>query len=132
MQSNDGQTWEDVDVVKNNVQTILNRYVPVSAQYIRFYVDKAAYDNNTVRLYELEVYGVDADQIPAYPATNLSPVDYVDPFINTLGDNGQANPGPTTPFGLVSLGPDSDGGAFSGYYYQDKYLKGFRICVLAA
>lgn len=124
--SNDGQTWEDVDVVKNNVQTILNRYVPVfSAQYIRFYVDKAAYDNNTVRLYELEVYGADADQLPAYPATNLSSVDYVDPFINTLGDNGQANPGPTTPFGLVSLGPDSDGGAFSGYYYQDKYLKGF-------
>jgi predicted alpha-1,2-mannosidase len=124
--SNDGATWEDVDVVKDNVQTIVDRYVPTfAAQYVRFYVDKAAYDNNTVRLYELEVYGVESDQIPAYPTTNLKPVDYVDPFINTLGDNGQTNPGPTTPFGLVSLGPDSDGGAFSGYYYQDKYLKGF-------
>ncbi len=122
----DGETWVDVDVVTNNVQTIVDRHVPVfSAQYIRLYIDKAAYDNNTARLYELEVYGVESTQTPAYPATNLQPVDYVDPFINTLGDNGQTNPGPTTPFGLVALGPDSDGGAFSGYYYQDKYLKGF-------
>lgn len=124
--SSDGQTWEDVDVVTDNVQTIVKRYVPAfSAQYVRFYVDNGAYDNNTVRLYELEVYGVDEGQKPAYPATNLEPVDYVDPFINTMGDNGQTNPGATTPFGLVSLGPDSDGGAFSGYYYQDKNLKGF-------
>ncbi|MFE5321689.1 glycoside hydrolase domain-containing protein [Paenibacillus sp. NPDC056579] len=124
--SQDGQTWVDVDVVKNNVQTIVERYVPTfSAQYVRLYIDKGAYDNNTVRLYELEIYGVEGDKLPAYPASNLAPVDYVDPFINTMGDNGQTNPGPTTPFGLVSLGPDSDGGAFSGYYYQDKYLKGF-------
>ncbi|UJF31490.1 GH92 family glycosyl hydrolase [Paenibacillus hexagrammi] len=125
--SDDGKTWVDVDVVKDNVQTIVDRYLPepVAARYIRLYVSKGAYDSNTVRLYELELYGVDEDQIPAYPATNLAPVDYVNPFINTLGDNGQTNPGPTMPFGLVSLGPDSDGGAFSGYYYQDKYLKGF-------
>ncbi|MCS7463154.1 glycoside hydrolase family 92 protein [Paenibacillus doosanensis] len=124
--SQDGQTWLDVDTVKNNVQTIVKRYVPTfTAQYVRLYVDKGAYDNNTVRLYELEIYGTDSDKQPVYPAANLAPVDYVDPFINTLGDNGQTNPGPTTPFGLVSLGPDSDGGAFSGYYYQDKYLKGF-------
>ncbi|MFC0335659.1 GH92 family glycosyl hydrolase, partial [Paenibacillus sepulcri] len=127
--STDGETWEDVDVVTGNVQTIVDRYLPgeqaFSAQYVRLYIDKAAYDNNTVRLYELEVYGVESGQSPAYPATNLKPVDYVDPFINTLGDNGQTNPGPTTPFGLVSLGPDSDGGAFSGYYYQDKAIKGF-------
>ncbi|SFM26442.1 alpha-1,2-mannosidase, putative [Gracilibacillus orientalis] len=122
----DGETWEDVDVVKDNVQTIVDRYVPTfSAQYVRLFVDKGAYDNNTVRIYELEIYGVEKDQTPSKSQTNLDPVDYVDPFINTLGDNGQTNPGPTTPFGLVSLGPDSDGGAFSGYYYQDDYLKGF-------
>lgn len=122
----DGTVWEDVDAVRNNVQTIVDRHVPAfSARYIRFYIDKGAHDNNTVRLYELELYGVGADQLPAYPATNLAPVDYVDPFINTMGDNGQTNPGPSTPFGLVSLGPDGDGGAFSGYYYQDKNLKGF-------
>jgi|GEM_PF-1409427 alpha-1,2-mannosidase, putative len=124
--SDDGETWTDVDVVTNNVQTIVDRFVePFAARYIRLYIDKAAYDNNTARIYELEVYGVDADQIPAVPATDLAPIDYVDPFINTLGDNGQTNPGPSTPFGLVSLGPDSDGGAFSGYYYENKYLKGF-------
>jgi predicted alpha-1,2-mannosidase len=125
-QSVDGTVWEDVDVVQNNVQTIVDRYVPAfSAQFIRLYIERGAYDNKTVRLYELELYGVDAGQEPAYPAINLAPVDYVDPFINTLGDNGQTNPGATTPFGLVALGPDSDGGAFSGYYYQNKYLKGF-------
>lgn len=125
--SEDGQSWSDVDVVQGNVQTVVDRYLPqpVTARYLRFYVSKAAASGDTVRLYELQVYGVDAGKYPAYPAVNLDPVDYVDPLINTLGDNGQTNPGPSTPFGLVSLGPDSDGGAFSGYYYQDKYLKGF-------
>ncbi|GLX65746.1 glycoside hydrolase domain-containing protein [Paenibacillus glycanilyticus] len=124
--SNDGETWTDVDVVTNNAQTIVDRFVtPFATRYLRLYIDKAAYDSNTVRLYELEVYGVDAGQVPGVPDTNLAPIDYVDPFINTLGDNGQTNPGPTLPFGLVSLGPDSDGGAFSGYYYENKYLKGF-------
>lgn len=125
--SDDGQSWSDVDVVQGNVQTVVDRYLPqpVTARYLRFYVSKAAANGDTVRLYELQVYGVDAGKYPAYPAVNLEPVDYVDPLINTLGDNGQTNPGPSTPFGLVSLGPDSDGGAFSGYYYQDKYLKGF-------
>lgn len=125
--SADGITWTDVDVVQNNAQTIVDRYLqqPFTARYVRFYVSQGAYDSNTVRLYELELYGVDEGQTPAYPPVDLDPVDYVDPFINTLGDNGQTNPGPTMPFGLVSLGPDSDGGAFSGYYYQDKNLKGF-------
>ncbi|MDI4647645.1 GH92 family glycosyl hydrolase [Cohnella hashimotonis] len=124
--SDDGTTWEDIDVVRNNAQTLVDRQVPTfSARYVRVYIDQAAYDNNTARLYEIEIYGVEADQIPAAPATDLLPVDYVDPFINTLGDNGQTNPGPTMPFGLASVGPDGDGGAFSGYYYQDRFLKGF-------
>ncbi|MNO13822.1 Endo-1,4-beta-xylanase A precursor [compost metagenome] len=122
----DGSTWETVDFVTDNVQTIVDRYVPAfTARYVRLYIDKGAYDSNTVRLYEFKVFGTTKDQTPAYPQGNLDPVDYVDPFINTLGDNGQTNPGATTPFGLVSLGPDSDGGAFSGYYYQNQYLKGF-------
>ncbi|MDO3412604.1 GH92 family glycosyl hydrolase [Saccharibacillus sp. CPCC 101409] len=126
-QSADGKTWSDVDVVQNNAQTIVDRYLPepVTARYFRLYISQGAYDANVARVYELELYGVDAELDPAYPAGSLPAVDYVDPFINTLGDNGQTNPGPTAPFGLVSLGPDSDGGAFSGYYYQDKYLKGF-------
>lgn len=125
--SDDGTTWTDVDIVQNNAQAIVDRYLrePFSARYVRFYVSQGAYDSNTVRLYELQLYGVEAGKTPAYPPVNLEAVDYVDPFINTLGDNGQTNPGPTMPFGLVSLGPDSDGGAFSGYYYQDTNLKGF-------
>lgn len=91
-----------MDVVQNNAQTIVNRYLsePVTAQYFRFYISQGAYDSNTVRLYELELYGVDAGEVPAYPPVNLAPIDYVDPFINTLGDNGQTNPGPTTPLAL--------------------------------
>ncbi|WP_044479804.1 GH92 family glycosyl hydrolase, partial [Paenibacillus antibioticophila] len=125
--SDDGTIWTDVDIVQNNAQAIVDRYLPepFSARYVRFYVSQGEYDSNTVRLYELQLYGVEAGKTPAYPPVNLEAVDYVDPFINTLGDNGQTNPGPTMPFGLVSLGPDSDGGAFSGYYYQDTNLKGF-------
>ncbi|MCM3781348.1 glycoside hydrolase family 92 protein [Neobacillus mesonae] len=126
-QSADGMTWTDVDVVQNNAQTIVDRYLaePITTQYVRLYISQGAHDNHVARIYELELYGVEKGEQPAYPAVNLEPIEYVDPFINTLGDNGQTNPGPKTPFGLVSLGPDSDGGAFSGYYYQDKYLKGF-------
>jgi len=125
--SDDGLTWEDVDVVRNNVQTIVDRYVPAfETRYVRLYIDQATHDpSNIARIYEFELYGVDVGEIPEYPPVNLDPVDYVDPFINTLGDNGQTNPGATTPFSLVFLGPDSDGGAFSGYYYESKYLKGF-------
>ncbi|WP_046513242.1 glycoside hydrolase domain-containing protein, partial [Bacillus sp. SA1-12] len=124
--SKDGKTWEDIDVVTDNIQTIVDRYVPVfTARYVRLYLDKASTQDSIARIYEFELYGTEVDQTPAYPEVNKEPVDYVDPFINTLGDNGQTNPGPKTPFGLVALGPDSDGGAFSGYYYQDKHLKGF-------
>ncbi|MFS0723053.1 GH92 family glycosyl hydrolase [Paenibacillus sp. 1P07SE] len=124
--SEDGKRWEDVDVIQNNSQTIVDRYVPAfDARYVRLYLTKAAHNGNTARISEFEVYGVERGQSPAYPLTNLTPVEYVDPFINTLGDNGQTNPGPRTPFGLVAPGPDSDGGAFSGYYYENQSLKGF-------
>ncbi|GBF74286.1 alpha-1,2-mannosidase [Paenibacillus sp. 598K] len=124
--SEDGKTWIDVDVIQDNVQTIVDRYVPAfDAQYVRLYITKGAADRHTVRIAEFEVYGVKQGQLPAYPATDIAPVDYVDPFINTLGDNGQTNPGPRTPFGLAAPGPDSDGGAFSGYYYEDQAIKGF-------
>ena len=34
-------------------------------------------------------------------------VDYVDPFICTLGDHGHLFPGAVVPFGMVKLGPDT-------------------------
>ena len=57
----------------------------------------------------------------------LSPVDYVDPFIGT-GFHGHTYPGATVPFGAVQLSPDTRAGnwdACSGYHYNDTTLKGF-------
>ena len=52
---------------------------------------------------------------------------YVDPFIGT-GGHGHTFPGPTLPFGMVQLGPDTrlrgwDG--CSGYHYSDNTVYGF-------
>jgi predicted alpha-1,2-mannosidase len=52
---------------------------------------------------------------------------YVDPFIGT-GGHGHTFPGPTLPFGMVQLSPDTrlhgwDG--CSGYHYSDKKIYGF-------
>ena len=52
---------------------------------------------------------------------------YVDPFIGT-GGHGHTFPGPTIPFGMVQLSPDTrlkgwDG--CSGYHYSDKLIYGF-------
>lgn len=52
---------------------------------------------------------------------------YVDPFIGT-GGHGHTFPGPTLPFGMVQLSPDTrlkgwDG--CSGYHYSDKVIYGF-------
>src|SRR5690606_17366952 len=109
--------------------TIVDRYIPpFTARYVRFVSTQGAKDKHIVRLNEFKLFGVEAGQYPAYPPVEIEPVDYVDPFINTLGDNGQTNPGPRTPFGLAAPGPDSEGTAgraFSGYYYQDPAIKGF-------
>jgi putative alpha-1,2-mannosidase len=52
---------------------------------------------------------------------------HVDPFIGT-GGHGHTFPGPTMPFGMVQLSPDTrlhgwDG--CSGYHYSDKKIYGF-------
>ena len=52
---------------------------------------------------------------------------YVDPFVGT-GGHGHTFPGPTMPFGMVQLSPDTrltgwDG--CSGYHYSDKVIYGF-------
>jgi predicted alpha-1,2-mannosidase len=54
-------------------------------------------------------------------------VDYVDPFIGT-GGHGHTFPGPTLPFAMVQLSPDTrltgwDG--CSGYHYSDEVIYGF-------
>jgi putative alpha-1,2-mannosidase len=54
-----------------------------------------------------------------------TPVDYVDPFICTGGDHGQHFPGPSLPWGMVKLSPDTDPRQHSGYDYYWTQLKGF-------
>ena len=62
----------------------------------------------------------------AYSQTNYS--QYVNPFIGT-GGHGHTFPGPTTPFGMLQLSPDTriddswDG--CSGYHYSDPAIYGF-------
>ena len=52
---------------------------------------------------------------------------YVDPFIGT-GGHGHTYPGPSLPFGMIQLGPDTglDGWDLcSGYHYSDRSIIGF-------
>ncbi len=56
---------------------------------------------------------------------NRSPLDYVNPFICTEGDNGQLYPGASYPFGMVQLSPETEGDSHVGYYYEDEYIEGF-------
>jgi predicted alpha-1,2-mannosidase len=64
----------------------------------------------------------------SYRATQAQSVlDYVNPFIGT-GANGHTFPGPTTPFGMIQLSPDTklnDWSNCSGYHYSDSEMLGF-------
>ena len=65
--------------------------------------------------------------LPAAAAGAGALVDCVDPFIGT-GGHGHTFPGPTLPFGMVQLGPDTrltgwDG--CSGYHFDDDVIRGF-------
>lgn len=54
-------------------------------------------------------------------------INYVDPFIGTAG-HGHTYPGPSWPFGMVQLSPDTrlDGwDGCSGYHYSDSVIYGF-------
>lgn len=55
----------------------------------------------------------------------FDPLQYVDPFICTKGDNGQLYPGASYPFGMVQLSPETEGDSHVGYYYEDEYIEGF-------
>lgn len=62
-----------------------------------------------------------------FGCTNMSPIDYVDPFIGT-GFHGHTYPGATTPNGAVQLSPDTradNWDACSGYHYSDSTIDGF-------
>lgn len=57
----------------------------------------------------------------------VSPIDWVDPFIGTDG-KGKTYPGATAPYGMVQLSPDNGRAGWdwiSGYFYPDTVIAGF-------
>jgi putative alpha-1,2-mannosidase len=59
----------------------------------------------------------------------MAPVDSVNPLIGTgtgPGDTINLFPGPTLPFGMVQLSPDTEDHGF-GYHYAQLGLKGFSM-----
>jgi len=65
--------------------------------------------------------------LPSLTAEEVTVLDEVDPFIGT-GFHGHTFPGPTTPFGMVQLSPDtrtSGWDACGGYYDDDTEIWGF-------
>jgi len=65
------------------------------------------------------------------PAPRLS--DYIRPFVGTQGE-GNTYPGPSAPFGMVQLSPDTDRDLWetaSGYEYSDTSIMGFSLTHLS-
>ena len=66
------------------------------------------------------------------PLTGLSAphlADYIRPFVGTQGE-GNTYPGPSAPFGMIQLGPDTDRDLWetaSGYEYSDTSIMGFTL-----
>ena len=66
----------------------------------------------------------------AAPETRLS--DYIRPFVGTQGGEGNTYPGPSAPFGMVQISPDTDScvtnwETCSGYSYDDPTILGFSL-----
>ena len=76
----------------------------------------------------------DAAKDAAATSNGTTPlVDYVRPFVGTKGE-GNTYPGPTAPFGMVQLGPDTDKVLWdtaSGYEYSDPTILGFSTTHLS-
>jgi predicted alpha-1,2-mannosidase len=65
----------------------------------------------------------------AQRSTSMTPVSSVNPFIGTgKGPGGTINlfPGPTLPFGMVQLSPDTEDHGY-GYHYGDPEIQGFSM-----
>jgi predicted alpha-1,2-mannosidase len=67
--------------------------------------------------------------VPSTSGGKMKPVDYVRPFVGTQGE-GNTYPGPSAPFGMIQLGPDTDDELWetaSGYEYSDSSIIGFSL-----
>jgi predicted alpha-1,2-mannosidase len=56
--------------------------------------------------------------------------DYIRPLVGTQGE-GNTYPGPTTPFGMVQPGPDTNSEKFCGYDHADPLVHGFSMTHLS-
>ena len=68
-------------------------------------------------------------QMPAPALAQQSPSDLVNPFIGTgAGPGGSINlfPGPSMPFGMVQLSPDTESSGY-GYHYYQRNIQGFSM-----
>lgn len=68
-----------------------------------------------------------ATPLIGFSAPRLS--DYIRPFVGTQGE-GNTYPGPSAPFGMIQLGPDTDRDLWetaSGYEYSDNSIMGFTL-----
>ncbi len=62
--------------------------------------------------------------LSAFAAETRPNIDYVDPFIGTMG-GGNVYPGATLPFGFIQVSPDTGPGSGAGGYKFDKKITGF-------
>src|SRR5271155_4635429 len=56
--------------------------------------------------------------------------DYIRPMVGTKGEEGNTYPGPSAPFGMIQISPDTDvtnWNTCSGYTYGDPTIMGFTL-----
>ncbi|PZR22658.1 MAG: alpha-mannosidase [Citrobacter freundii] len=61
----------------------------------------------------------------AQPSLSQSPADKVNVFVGTSGDHGQMSPGASSPFGLMSIAPQTYPNIHTGYEHKAKTFLGF-------
>jgi putative alpha-1,2-mannosidase len=57
---------------------------------------------------------------------------YIRPLVGTAGGEGNTYPGPSAPFGMIQISPDTDScvtnwNTCSGYSYDDRTILGFSL-----
>src|SRR5512142_990244 len=69
----------------------------------------------------------------AAPKSEARLSEYIRPFVGTHGE-GNTYPGPSAPFGMIQLSPDTDRDLWdtaSGYEYSDTSIMGFSLTHLS-
>jgi predicted alpha-1,2-mannosidase len=94
------------------------------------------YDSTALALLTVAIFaGFGPAAISAEPETkDATPLsDYIRPLVGTHGE-GNTYPGPTAPFGMIQISPDTDKELWetaSGYEYSDKAILGFSLTHLS-